>query len=405
MLFDLDNKNIINHLAEAEFGIERESLRVTSGGALAQTKHPFGKHKNIDRDFCENQVEIIGDVFNTPGEMLAQLNALQNEINAELAKNGEYLWPFSNPPKFGGEDEIPVADFRGSLRSKSLYRYYLAEKYGKRKMLFSGIHLNFSFSNDLLKAAFEQSGEDDFTSFKNDLYLKLAKRLTQYAWLVVFLTAASPVSDESIGVRSNLYSSIRCSEHGYWNTFTPILNYTSLESYIVSIARYIKNGALKVASELYYPVRVKPRGENSLEALLQKGINHVELRVLDVNPLSRTGIFAEDILFIHVLLLYLASLPDFDFDEDLQTAAINDIKQAAVFGSAEYKNRAREELERITVFTKRYLPDYLPVVPGQLEKLRDGGSYAEIISREFGGDYMNKGLELAALYQRGESDV
>ena len=89
MLFDLDNQYINNRLAEAEFGIERESLRVTSDGALAQTKHPFGGHKNIDRDFCENQVEIIGDVFNTPEEMLDQLNGLQNEINAELVKNGE----------------------------------------------------------------------------------------------------------------------------------------------------------------------------------------------------------------------------------------------------------------------------------------------------------------------------
>ena len=41
----------------------------------------------------------------------------------------------------------------------------------------------------------------------------------------------------------------------------------------------------------------------------------------------------------------------------------------------------------------------------QLEKLSDGGSYPEIISREFGGDYMNKGLALARRYQRGESDV
>ena len=72
MLFDLDNQYIKSHLGEAEFGIERESLRVTSSGALAQTKHPFGEHKNIDRDFCENQVEIIGDVFNTPEELIGK---------------------------------------------------------------------------------------------------------------------------------------------------------------------------------------------------------------------------------------------------------------------------------------------------------------------------------------------
>ncbi|MEE0843600.1 MAG: hypothetical protein U0L75_04645, partial [Ruminococcus sp.] len=141
-----------------------------------------------------------------------------------------------------------------------------------------------------------------------------------------------------------------------------------------------------------------------LETLLQNGINHIELRVLDVNPLTRAGIFAEDIRFIHVLMLYLSSLPDFDFDKDTQTAAIADIKKAAVFGSAEYKLRAKEELEKIKTFTERYLPEYISVVERQLEKLSDGG-YPEIISREFGGDYMNKGLALARRYQRGESDV
>ena len=74
-------------------------------------------------------------------------------------------------------------------------------------------------------------------------------------------------------------------------------------------------------------------------------------------------------------------------------------------GSAEYKLRAKEELEKIKTFTERYLPEYISVVERQLEKLSDGGSYPEIISREFGGDYMNKGLALARRYQRGESDV
>ena len=105
------------------------------------------------------------------------------------------------------------------------------------------------------------------------------------------------------------------------------------------------------------------------------------------------------------MLLYLSSLPDFDFDKEAQTAAIADIKKAAVFGSAEYKLRAKEELEKIKTFTERYLPEYISVVERQLEKLSDGGSYPEIISREFGGDYMNKGLALARRYQRGESDV
>ena len=405
MLLDLNN-SYINRLAQnAEFGIERESLRVTADGKLAQTEHPFVGNPHIDRDFCENQVEIIGDVYCDPSDLNRQLVSLLDKVDAELVKNNERLWAFSNPPHFGSEDEIPVARFHGAQRGKSEYRHYLAEKYGKKKMLFSGIHLNLSFTDQLLKTAFLYGNYPDFTEFKNGFYLRLSKRLTQYAWLAVYLTAASPVADASLGIDSNVYSSIRCSEHGYWNDFTPILDYSSLKSYVRSIARYIVNGDLKAASELYYPVRLKPRGANSLEMLLQNGVNHLELRVLDVNPLTRTGIFTEDIRFMHLLLLWLSSLPDFDFDEGKQIQAIADVKAAAVFGNAEIKNRAVKTLEEIKTFTRQYFPHYLNIVDYQLNKLYDGNSYAEIVSRRFTDGYMEKGLALARAYQRGEGDV
>lgn len=405
MFFDLDSKDIQQHISEAEFGIERESLRVNSDGTLAQTKHPFTAHPNIDRDFCENQVELIGDVFTNPEALNSQLNRLLDEVDRELRKNNELLWPFSNPPKISGEDEIPVALFTGTQKGKSEYRHYLASKYGKKKMLFSGIHLNLSFSEPLLGAAFAESGEEDFAQFKNRLYLRLAKRLTQYAWLAVYLTASSPVTDDSLGIHSNVYSSVRCSKFGYWNAFTPILDYSSIRVYVGSIARYIVDGSLKAASELYYPVRVKPRGLNSLESLLEKGINHLELRVIDVNPLSRSGIFTEDIRFIHLLILYLASLPDFDFDSEAQEKAVNDVKAAAVFGNEKYKTRAEKALSEISAYASENLPEYQPVVEYQQSKLRDGKSYAEIVSREFGGNYMKEGIALARSYQRGESSV
>ena len=405
MLLDLNN-SYINRLAQnAEFGIERESLRVTADGKLAQTEHPFAGNPHIDRDFCENQVEIIGDVYCDPSDLNRQLVSLLDKVDAELVKNNERLWAFSNPPHFGSEDEIPVARFHGAQRGKSEYRHYLAEKYGKKKMLFSGIHLNLSFTDQLLKTAFLYGNYPDFTEFKNSFYLRLSKRLTQYAWLAVYLTAASPVADASLGIDSNVYSSIRCSEHGYWNDFTPILDYSSLKSYVRSIARYIVNGDLKAASELYYPVRLKPRGANSLETLLQNGVNHLELRVLDVNPLTRTGIFTEDIRFMHLLLLWLSSLPDFDFDEGKQIQAIADVKAAAVFGNAEIKNRAVKTLEEIKTFTRQYFPHYLNIVDYQLNKLYDGNSYAEIVSRRFTDGYMEKGLALVRRYQRGEGDV
>lgn len=400
MFFGSDNPAINQYLMQAEFGIEREGLRVNADGTLAQSPHPFDSHKNIDRDFCENQIELIGDVFTSPEEVNAQLLDLQRIVNGKLREKGELLWPFSNPPKISGEDEIPVALYSGSLQSKSIYRQYLAQKYGKRKMLFSGIHLNFSFSEKLLKAVFSERGEKDFRQFKNGIYLQLAKRLTKLAWLVTYLTAASPVADPTIGTGSNGYSSVRCSEKGYWNHFTPILDYTDLDSYIASIQKYIDDGNLRSVSELYYPVRLKPCGANSLEALAEKGINHLELRVIDVNPLTPTGIFTEDIRWIHLLMLYLAAQPEQDFTGQEQMKAVRDVKAAAVAGNEEIRRRARKELFALQDFVQMHFPAYREVIAAQLKKTEAGGSYAEIVRERFGDAYMEKGLALAKAYQR-----
>ena len=104
-------------------------------------------------------------------------------------------------------------------------------------------------------------------------------------------------------------------------------------------------------------------------------------------------------------MLYLVSLPDFDFDEKAQRQAIADVKGAAVFGDVRVKRRAEKTLRDIGDFAARYFPAFRPVVEYQRNKLSEGGSYAEIVLREFGDNYMTKGIALAKSYQRGEGDV
>lgn len=89
----------------------------------------------------------------------------------------EYLWPFSNPPYIRDEDDIPIARYGGQETSKTVYRQYLSDRYGRYKMTFSGIHVNYSFSEELLKTDFELSGESDFQDYKNELYVTLAERV------------------------------------------------------------------------------------------------------------------------------------------------------------------------------------------------------------------------------------
>ncbi len=126
------------------------------------------------------------------------------------------------------------------------------------------------------------------------------------------------------------HSSKRNSERGYWNPHLPVLDHSSLRSFTDSIRKYIRNGSLHSASELYLPVRLKPHGVNTLENLAEHGVDYIELRMFDLNPDAPLGIDGRDLQFAHLPMLYLLSLPDFDFTPALQTEAVQKHKNAAL---------------------------------------------------------------------------
>jgi len=317
-----------------KFGIERETLRVDSHGRLAHTPHPFGNDSHITRDFCENQIELVTPVCHSIEEAVDALAELDKRARDELAKNGESIWLYSNPPHFDSEDDIPIADFTGDYSSKRAYREVLEQKYGKKLMLFSGIHFNFSFAEEFLREL--NTNNTDFQTFRDALYLRLYKQLMVHSWLLVLLTSASPYYDASLdkdgksGIIMSGYSSLRNSKRGYWNKFLPILDHRNLKTFTGSIKKHIVTGSLYSASELYLPIRLKPVGVNSLENLAANGVDHIELRMFDLNPSAPLGIDERDLEFSHLLILYLLSQPDFDFTPELQEKAVRDHKNAAL---------------------------------------------------------------------------
>lgn len=422
MSLNYDNPYIQENMFKGCFGLEKESLRVDEYGYLSHTKHPFIGNGNIDRDFCENQVEIITDVCSSTDSLYSNIERLQRTVIKKLLhlKSGqEFLWPFSNPPYIKGEADIPIASFNGALIDKQVYRQYLAEKYGKKKMLFSGIHFNFSFSDDVLAKGHEESNCNSFKEYKNNIYLELAKKAVKFSWLIVYLTSASPVmdgsffKDDAIGkdVITN-HSSSRCSEIGYWNDFIPLLDYNTLNAYTGSIQSLIDCGKLKSISELYYPVRLKPLGKNSLKNLENNGVNHIELRMLDLNPLSPNGIIKEDIEFIHLLIIYLMSLENTAFETHEQIAAIRNAKKAAQFDDEKIyietngndtlpiKKAALNILCSMEDFFNKFAQMYaLNIIKYQKNKiLINDKRYAAIIRNKFGHNYVEKGLKLTKEY-------
>lgn len=422
------NKYELQYIFDGKFGLEKENLRVNTEGFLADTRHPFPDDPYIERDFCENQIELITRVCDSVDEVYEELQGLHGKVVRHLAcleTGAEYLWPFSNPPYIRGEEDIMIAEYNGALKGKEHYRKYLAEKYGKKKMLLSGIHFNFSFSERFLQELYQEEQKTDFLEFKNQVYLRLAKQVVRYSWFLVYLTAASSVMDGSFFRREWLgmdmkknYASARCSEIGYWNHFVPILSFENLSAYVDSVQEYVDQGQLKEISELYYPVRLKPAGENTLLNLRKNGVNHIELRMLDVNPLSQAGIMKEDLSFFHYFLIYLLFLEDIDFGILEQTEAISNEKKAALFEDEVYLELGWQKEEEISQEALSVLEDMEQffidfsnheeiesIIAYQKEKIEDPSQrYATRVRKEFGKDYVKKGLSLAKEYARKDME-
>ena len=440
-MLHLDDEKVRAHLFEGNFGLERENLRVTPEGFLAHTPNPFSGEGHIVRDFSEIQCEINTGVSSTPEACVAELARYDEVEQRTLAcmERPELLWPFSNPPYIRSDDDIPIAQFYDEEASKTAYRQYLSDRYGRYKMVFSGIHFNFSFADALLKAdfvagkceeaacgeGFESTGDDAaaFAAYKDAFYLDLAEKAVAFGWIMTAVTAASPLLDSSYAEKANfgddLYlgmGSVRCCELGYWNEFTPILDYSDIDSYAVSISHYVGQGLIRQPSELYYPVRVKPRGAYSLDTLQSGNTSHIELRMFDLNPLYPAGVNVSDVYFAQLFLVWLASLPAVRLSDAQQIQAAANFKRAAHYDLRTVKidvpgwgiDSVSHSATRLLAEMEAFLCDVgapqkaLDCLAFQRRKFTDpdGARYTHIVRGRFSGGFVQKGLQLAREYQK-----
>lgn len=416
-MLNLKNEEIREKLFDGLIGLEKEGLRVTGDGFLAQTPHPFPKDDPyIVRDFCENQTEINTRPCGTAKEAYKELLAQTRRIKSALAglPEKEYLWPFSNPPYIVNEENIPIAQFDGEDRKKTEYREYLAARYGRYKMTFSGIHFNYSFGDSLLQAAFRLSDADDFRTFKNQFYVLLAAAAQKYNWLIVSVTAASPLLDSSYFEKGNCgndvyngMASSRCSEIGYWNLFTPLLDYSDLESYTESIDNIVKHELIRSPSELYFPVRVKPSGAYSGNGLKEHGADHLELRMIDLNPLDEAGIEQRDVYFLQLFLIFLACSENNALDVNGQIASIANTKNAARFdlktvhlvsdeGRTEsIAGAAVRIIDSMRDFYRDFDPEIENILLFERSKFTEiRNRYAWQVRERFSGKFVKKGMQM-----------
>ena len=291
-------------ILQANFGIERESLRVDRQGKLAHTPHPSclgarSFHPYIQTDFCEFQMELITPVAKSTTEARRFLGAITDVAGRSISKD-ELLWPLSMPPRIKAQ-EIQVAQLENEFERH--YRNYLAEKYGTKLQTISGIHYNMELGKDLVEALFQESDQTDMIAFKNALYLKLAQNYLRYRWVITYLFGAAPVAEQGFFDQEvpEPVRSFRNSDHGYVNKEEIQVSFSSLEDYVSAIENYIEQGDLIAEKEFYSAVRF--RGQKVNRSFLDKGITYLEFRNFDLNPFERIGISQTTMDTVHLLLL------------------------------------------------------------------------------------------------------
>lgn len=388
-MLQIADKKVRALLFQGTFGLEKEGLRVTEDGRFAHSVHPFQDDVHIVRDFSENQTEINTGISTSAKGALQELETYTSIIHKTLdgLPEKEYLWPFSNPPYIENEEDIPVAVFQGEQYEKTVYRQYLSDRYGRYKMTLCGIHVNYSFSEELLEAAFAVDEETDFQTFKDQLYLHVAEGMAAYGWIVTAVTAASPVMDGSYmekrmkGKDTFLgMASVRCGELGYWNYFAPTFDYSSVVSYADSMEQYVQEG----------------------------GVNHIELRMVDLNPLTYAGVEEKDILFIQLLLIWLVATPIPHLGKKEQVQAVQNFKNAAHYDlktvkiltpegeSCSVASAGLQIIGRMKEFYRDFSKEILEILEFAEEKfLYPEKRYAWIVQEQFGEGYMQKGMEWA----------
>jgi len=145
-------------------------------------------------------------------------------------------------------------------------------------------------------------------------------------------------------------TSLRMSDLGYTNSEQSSLQicYNDLDGYLDGVQsainlpsekfaeigvkvngkyQQLNSNILQIENELYAPIRPKQvakSGEKPSEALRNRGVEYIEVRALDVNPFSDTGISIEQVYFLDIFITYcaLTESPLFSYEQQ-QTCDTN----------------------------------------------------------------------------------
>jgi glutamate--cysteine ligase len=405
-------------LASLRRGIEKESLRVRPDGALAVTPHPQGlgsalTHPHITTDFCESQLELITGVHASAQACMDEITDIHQVVFRNI--QDEMLWCASMPCGLPRDDAIPIGQYGSANigRAKSIYRTGLGYRYGRRMQTISGIHYNFSLPDE----AWPLLGFPG----PNQGYFALIRNFRRHAWLLFYLFGASPaVCSSFVEGRDHkleqlkpgtLYlpyaTTLRMGRLGYQSDAQSSIaaSFNSLDAYGASLEeallkpypayerigirdasgeyRQLATSLLQIENEFYGKIRPKRRirsGERPLHALRERGVEYVEVRLMDLDPFAPVGITVPTMRLLDVFLMHCLlseSAPDTPSESD---AIARNQERVAARGREPRLRLARRAGEVTLTDWGRELLDECAPIAAALDAATGGALYREALA-------------------------
>ena len=183
--------------------------------------------------------------------------------------------------------------------------------------------------------------------FKTQGYFATIRNFRRYSWLLLYLLGAAPavcksfvrgrehqlqpVGDDSHSLYTPYATSLRMGDLGYQSKAQSslVVCYNDLDQYVRTLRsaleqpypaydeiglkdelgnyKQLNTALLQIENEFYSSIRPKrtaEMGETPIHALQDRGVEYIEVRCIDLNPLVPNGINAETIRFVDTFLLF-----------------------------------------------------------------------------------------------------
>lgn len=345
-------------LFEGNFGIRTQMHRILANGRASKFPYPedLGSRLHnpyLTSGYSDTLMESNAIIVKSARSAVRNLEIIEQIIDGDLQDN-ERLWPLSLAPSPIYLHDLDYLTNNTTKPDSKEFVEYLTNKYGVNRGLLAGVHVGYSLDSELIQLLYNNFFKEEFSdeaTFRNFLYFKLGQGYYMLQWLFTYIFGASPVPPKIQKILDpdldHQVRSFRNGPEGYGNLPGEQVDYSSFETYVSTLNKFLKDGTYMNTHEFFGPVVLHTKSDD-LSKIKEEGVEFISMRMFDLDPFARAGISEDTLNFIELVMVYhlLTPLPDYTPKEIAQARSRN--LEVAMQSPDEQSDWMKEEANAFT---------------------------------------------------------